>query len=373
MNADLSQSRDSLGSRRWAVGRLLSRVFRHGLGTIKPNGGAMPNPDIRPLPSAYGTKPAARRVAHHSHPFNAAQWSCSIELQGDNDKALQALSARCVAETRRLENKFSPYGLTSIVRYINQNAGERPVAVDAETEQLFDLAHAQWVASEGLVDPTAGIARYAWGPQLDHVHSDSELQHLVESIGWQRVAREPGWVRFDHPSLELDFGVLLEAYVADRIADLASAEGALFGKIEICNAMRVFGTPSGATTAAAQSASTAPPHLLQGWPIQAGGVVALRARKGHPSPGTSHSLPSNAPGHLVFNPKTGQPMTHWKTLAIQAPTAVASSGLVLQGANKEGGAISWLNLQAATFLAVRCDDKAFCSNLDLIAWFSTFL
>jgi FAD:protein FMN transferase len=380
LNRDLSHQNELSRPRRWAVGRFFERLFLPQQAQLASSPGQVHARPPNPLKSVRRYLGGNRRLpSRYHHRFNAAQWPCLIELQGDNVKALQTLAARCMAETRRLEEKFSPFGLESVVRKINQTAGQQPVAVDAETEQLFDLAHAQWVASEGQIDPTACIARYAWGPSLDQPHSASELQHLVECIGWHRVAREPGWVRFDHPALELNFGVLLEAFVADRIADMVSAHGAIFGRVEIANVMRVFGAPAAAApvaTPASASATALPPDLLQVWPVQTGAVVALHHRNLHPLQAVSQPERPDGlegPAHLIYNPKTGQPLTHWKVIAVQAPTAVAGSELALQGATKEGGAVAWLNAQAATFLALRCDEKAFCSDLDLLTLLASFL
>lgn len=302
---------------------------------------------------------AATGLACLRYVFGVHRQVCQLDLSGPDAQALQAVVALVINEVRRLEEKFSPYGPNSVIQALNDEAGRGAVAVDQETDQLLDLADQQWALSDGLVDVTAGLARYAWDDaHPDAPHNDAELQHLLTCMGWHHVRRQPGWVRFDHPALELNLGSLREAYAADRVVEqVAGAHPDVLIGLRVGHARRVAGPTR------AHHAFPIPPlqteslaSLMQSWPMQAGGVVA----KGFALDGAgAHPM-----AQLGFDPRTGRPLQAWKQVVVQAPTAVQADNWVNTALVKADGAIEWLNQRQACYFAVRRDGKLFCSQLD---------
>jgi thiamine biosynthesis lipoprotein len=233
------------------------------------------------------------------------------------------------------------------------------VAVDAETDCLLDLVHEQWQRSEGLVDATSGVVRYAWDEgQFEAPHDSRELQHLMTCIGWNHVRRMPGWVRFEHPALELDLGSLHEAFAVDRaVAKVQAVEG-VGVSLRVGHARRVAGTlrSSAARRPAAPLQTGSLDALLASWPLRTGGLVA---RGFAFDAGTEDSV-----GQLGFDPTTGRPLQTWHQMAVLAATAVEADTLVKTSLVKGANAVEWLNQQQACYYALRRDDKLFCSGLD---------
>lgn len=290
--------------------------------------------------------------------FEVGAWHCELELSGGLASALPPLAALVEQEVRRIEAKFSQYGDASVIQALNQNAGRSAVAVDAETEQLLDLTHDQWLASEGWVDATSGVVRYAWDAgQFNAPHDARELQHLLSCIGWQYVRRLPGWVRFDHPALEINLESLHEAFAVDRAVALVQAAQGVSGCLRIGHARRVVGTlpsPSNRPASALQTGSL--DTLMASWPQRQGGLVAkgfaFDVRQG------------DAVSQLGFDPKTGQPLLTWQQLVVQAPTAIQADTWVKIALAKGKDAVEWLNQQQVSYYALRRDGQLFCSQLE---------
>lgn len=202
----------------------------------------------------------------YQHGFEAGNWYCEVALTGELAAVLPSLAAQVEQEVRRIEGKFSRYGGTSVILALNQNAGRQAVAVDVETDGLLDLVYQQWQYSEGLVDATSGVARYAWDEgQLEAPYDPRELQHLLTCMGWKHVRRMPGWVRFEHPALEIDLGSLHEAFAVDRaVARVLAVEG-VGVSLRVGHARRVAGT-IGSTALTARRRPCKRVHLRPCWP-----------------------------------------------------------------------------------------------------------
>ena len=301
----------------------------------------------------------AQRGLHSLHyHFKARAWVCQLELNGPNAQLVAALANQLVGEVLRIEEKFAQYGPHSVIQAMNGGAGRGAVAVDAETQHVLNLAHQQWQTSQGLVDATSGVVRYAWEDgRLDAPHNPSELLHLISCVGWQHVQRRNGWVRFDHPALEINLGSLHEAYAVDRAISLLAGTDGVRASLSAGPARRVWARPAATAEGIAEHLNTESlAHLLQTWPEQPGGLVA----KGFAVEG----LPSHPMAHLGFNPLTGRPLQDWQQMVAQADTAVQADTLVKTAWVKGEEAVAWLNQQQTPYYALRRDGKLFCSPLE---------
>ena len=122
-------------------------------------------------------------------------------------------------EARRVEGHLSRYRDDNIVHQIN-NAQGKPVSVDQETATLLNFAHQLYQMSDGAFDITSGVLRKVW--QFDggsNVPSQSEIENVLNDIGWQRVTwNEPDVTIPD--GMEIDFGGIGKEYAVDRAARL---------------------------------------------------------------------------------------------------------------------------------------------------------
>lgn len=290
--------------------------------------------------------------------FTAGAWACQLEISGPNAQLLVALAGQLVGEILRIEEKFAQHGAHSVIQALNCGAGRAAVVVDAETQHLLNLAHQQWQTSHGLVDATSGVVRYAWdNGRLDAPQNHNTLQHLMSCVGWQHVQRQLGWVRFDHPALEINLGSLHEAYAVDHAISLLAGMDGVRVSLSVGHARRVWAGAATRETGRAEPLKTSTlADLLHTWPAQVGGLVA----KGFAVDGP----PSHPLAHLGFNPHTGQPLQDWQQLVVQADTAVQADTLVKTALVKGQEAFAWLSLQQTPYFALRRDGKVFCTQLE---------
>ena len=151
------------------------------------------------------------------HKFRAMASVADIQLYA-RDLASATHAARAAQrEVERIESKYSRYRDDSIITRINRGGGGDPVAVDPETSALLDYAHACWEQSDGLFDITSGVLRCAWDFKRSVPPGQSDIDPLLQLIGWSRVRRHGGSVALDL-GMEIDFGGIGKEYAADRAA-----------------------------------------------------------------------------------------------------------------------------------------------------------
>jgi thiamine biosynthesis lipoprotein len=143
-----------------------------------------------------------------------------VEVDDDRREAERILSV-VVAETRRIEAKFSRYLEGNVVHRINHSDG-RDVEVDEETARLLDYAARLHQLSEGRFDVTSGVLRRIWRfDGSDRVPSKKAVQEVRRLVGWERVAWEGKRIRLE-PGMEIDFGGIGKEYAVDRAASLVA-------------------------------------------------------------------------------------------------------------------------------------------------------
>lgn len=151
------------------------------------------------------------------HTFRAMASPAEIQLYA-SDLRQATLAARAAQrEVERIEAKYSRYRDDSVTSAINRSGDGVPVAIDDETTALLDYAHACWEQSDGLFDITSGVLRRAWNFKLGVVPLQSDIEALLDRIGWSRVRRNRGTVALE-PGMEIDFGGFGKEYAADRAA-----------------------------------------------------------------------------------------------------------------------------------------------------------
>ena len=123
----------------------------------------------------------------HRLPFKAMGSACEVVLAAASSQEAETLAKAAIEEVLRIERKYSRYTPDSMVAQINQQAGFKPVACDAETWSLFQFASQLFEKSDGLFDITSGVLRRAWNFKQAQVPSSEQLDNLLPLIGWQKV------------------------------------------------------------------------------------------------------------------------------------------------------------------------------------------
>jgi thiamine biosynthesis lipoprotein len=169
-------------------------------------------------------------------------------VYAETREACDRIAQLGIDEVRRLETKYSRYRDDSVTAAINASAGDPDgVELDAETARLLDYAATAWRESDGLFDATSGVLRRVWNFKSGRVPAQTEIDAVLELVGWGRLEwRRPRLV-LPLAGMELDFGGFVKEYAADRVAELCREAGARHGLVDLGGDLAVIGAhPDGA-------------------------------------------------------------------------------------------------------------------------------
>ncbi len=149
--------------------------------------------------------------------FHAMASPCELFLEIEDHDTASLLLEAVVAETLRIEAKFSRYRRDNIVYTINTSNGN-PVEVDEETALLLDFADKCYKLSEGLFDITAGVLRRVWDFSPGALPpSAADVEKCLQHIGWDRITWQPPCITLP-PGMEIDLGGIGKEYAVDKAA-----------------------------------------------------------------------------------------------------------------------------------------------------------
>jgi thiamine biosynthesis lipoprotein len=273
--------------------------------------------------------PAASAATPTVHYFRALGCGNEIQLHAGADGEAQRLAQLGIAETNRIEAKYTRYRDDSLTSRINRAAGQDWVEIDDETEALLDYADACHRQSGGMFDLTSGVLRRAWDFRRGVVPTGAEVAALLPLINWQLVERAPGRVRLARPGMELDFGGIGKEYCADRVATILQNAGARHCMVNLGGDIRVIGPhPNGAPWSIGirhprtETAILATVNLKQGALATSGDYERYFERYGKRY---TH----------ILNPRTGYPVATMRSVTVVAPLCTVAGSLctlaMLQG------------------------------------------
>ena len=279
-------------------------------------------------------------------PFDAMASACELVVATDDEQQAQELAQSAVAEVKRIEEKYSRYSSDSIVSRINAAAGQQPIECDDETWALLGYADTLYRNSGELFDITCGVLRRAWNFRVPRVPSEPELAQLRALIGWSRVEREQGKVRLPQQGMEIDFGGFGKEYAADRAGALLTELGARHGYVNLAGDMRVFGPkPDGQPWMIGIQDPRQKGKILATMPMTHGGLATSG----------DYERFFELDGHRychVLDPKSGQPVTHWRTVSVVAPLAVVAGNCSTIAMLKQSEGLEFLESSGMDYLAV---------------------
>ncbi len=151
--------------------------------------------------------------------FRAMASPCEVHLELRSKKLARQLMVLAQKETLRIERLFSRYRDDNVIHRIN-TANGKTITVDEETARMLDFADSCFHASDGLFDVTSGVLREVWKfDGSDNVPTASQVEPLLERIGWQRVTWENP--HFSLPAgMQIDLGGIGKEYAVDRVLAL---------------------------------------------------------------------------------------------------------------------------------------------------------
>jgi len=284
-------------------------------------------------------------------PFDAMASRCEIVIAAADETHAHALAQDAIDEVKRIEDKYSRYRPDSVVSRINTAAGQAWIECDAETTSLFDYADALFRYSDGLFDITSGVLRRAWNFNVAQVPSAETLAPLLALIGWQRVERKEAQLRLPVAGMQIDFGGFGKEYAADRAASVLAAKGVQHGYVNLAGDLRVIGPqPDG-----------------QPWligiqdPRQQGRIVAtIPVASGALATSGDYERFFELDGQRychVLDPRTGKSVTHWRSVSVLAPLAVAAGSCTTIAMLKQAAGNGFLDDSGMAYLAIDAQGK----------------
>ncbi len=174
--------------------------------------------------------------------FRAMASPCRIQVFHPRAEIVEAAAAAARDEVLRIEHKYSRYRDDSVVSLINASAGGgNSIAVDDETAALLDYAATAYAQSDGLFDITSGVLRRAWDFRSGRVPSQTQLDPLLECVGWHRLVWQRPRISLPIAGMQLDFGGFGKEYAADRAAAVAMQLRVAHGLVDLGGDIRVIG------------------------------------------------------------------------------------------------------------------------------------
>ncbi len=219
----------------------------------RPGNGAPPwSPPSSRQTAAFDTESVLERVrasAQESYcngasqlVFQAMGTRCVVTIAASVSLARE-LNARVLEWVAGFEAKYSRFLPGSLITRINDAAGQHPVAIDAETEQLFALCDQMHFITGGVFDPSSLPLIQLWNWKTATVPSQAERARAQQKVGWRKVQRPPGQVFLPEPGMGLDLGGMGKEFAVDRVAQLLAGAGVTGALVDFGADVRVVGLP----------------------------------------------------------------------------------------------------------------------------------
>lgn len=263
-------------------------------------------------------------AALHRAAFRAMASDCVITLAYSPQQGrawAEQQAQRAIHEIRRIEAKYSRYQSDSLVSRINAAAGQSPVPIDPETQQLFDFADRMHQQSGGLFDLTSGVLRRVWNFQAAQCPSAAQLDALRPLVGWSRVQRQASSVYLPTPGMEIDLGGIGKEYAADRAAAVLRQHGVQHALINLGGDLVSIGPKPDAS----------PWTVGIRHPRQAGQIIATLSLSGQAlatSGDYERYFEQGGQRYChILNPHTGWPVQHFQSVSVTAPSCLLAGAI----------------------------------------------
>jgi len=282
----------------------------------------------------------------HRLPFKAMGSACEVVLASHTQNEAESMAKLAIDEVLRIERKYSRYTTDSVIAKINQQAGRGALQCDDETWALFQFATQLFDKSDGLFDITSGVLRQAWDFKKPEVPTSQKLEVLLPLVGWQNVVLQDQSIALPLAGMEVDLGGFGKEYAADRAAQVLKEKGVTHGYVNLAGDMRFLGPKS-----------TGEPWMI--------GIQDPRARDQVVAtlPITQGSLATSGDYERYFelngqrychvlNPKTGMPVSYWRSVSVTSPATVVSGCTTTMVMLKEADGLAFLQATGFDFFAI---------------------
>lgn len=257
------------------------------------------------------------------------------------DAALAAMS-----EVQRIERKFSRFDPNSVLSTINREAAFSTVPVDDETRALLQHAGDVYAISGGLFDATSGCLQEIWDFRGGVVPTPEQRAQALARCGWPHVRLGPQGVGFDAVGVRLDLGGFGKEYAADRAADALQARGLRSGFVNLGGDIRVLGPkPDGQAWQFGIRHPRDPQRPMASIAVHEGALATSGDYERYFEQGGRRYC-------HVLSPRDAMPVTHWRSVSVQAPLAVVAGVACTVAMLMQADGLAFLHDGGWPFLAV---------------------
>lgn len=160
----------------------------------------------------------------------------------------------------KLFDKYDTFEDVNNIKTINDNAGIKPVEVEADLMELILLSKEYYEITNGAFDITLGPVLEIWhnyreeGQALNeqgldgNLPTQAELEEANKYVGWQYVEidEENSTIYLTHPKASLDVGGVAKGFAAEKIARQLECAGVVSALLDAGGNIRAIGhNPNG--------------------------------------------------------------------------------------------------------------------------------
>ena len=282
----------------------------------------------------------------HRLPFKAMGSACEVVLASHTQNEAESMAKLAIDEVLRIERKYSRYTTDSVIAKINQQAGRGALQCDDETWALFQFASQLFDKSDGLFDITSGVLRQAWDFKKPEVPTSQKLEALLPLVGWQNVVLQDQSIALPLAGMEVDLGGFGKEYAADRAVQVLKEKGVTHGYVNLAGDMRFLGPkPTGEPWMIGIQDPRVRDQVVATLPITQGGLATSGDYERY------FELNGQRYCH-VLNPKTGMPVSYWRSVSVTSPATVVSGCTTTMAMLKEADGLAFLQATGFDFFAI---------------------
>jgi thiamine biosynthesis lipoprotein len=242
--------------------------------------------------------------------FRAMACDNEVQIFSAEEPAALLAADLVIAEVKRIEQKYSRYRDDSVTARINQDAGIRSSAIDAETRLLLRHADACFRISGGRFDLTSGVLRKVWDFRTGVVPSTEQIDRVLPLVGWSLLDLDDECLYMPKAGMELDFGGIGKEYAVDCACKVLYQTGIVHGLVSLGGDVRIIGPRPDGT----------PWPVYIAHPRRPGEIIAtMHVGQGAVTTSGDYQRFFDLDGRRychILNPATGQPVGTWQSASV---------------------------------------------------------
>ena len=291
--------------------------------------------------------------------FKAMGSFCEIQLFDESRIHAKNVVNQLADEIARLEKKYSRFREDSFLSEMNSSAGNKlGLAIDDETQSLFDHALTCFEQSDGLFDITAGALNEIWDFKKALVPSQAQIDAALVHVGLNKISCKDFRIHLPR-NMQIDFGGIVKEYAADSVAKLARSLGVEHGLVNLGGDFSVIGSqPDNKPWAVGISNPISASGVMAKIDIKDGGLASSGDYERffmHEGLRYSH----------ILNPITGWPSNGLRAVSIAANLcSVAGSVATMAMLKDESEAKTWLEESGLAYVYMDSEEKIGSAGLN---------